>query len=653
MPGQIPDFERPLTHTRPSSHRPLTEVPDYRSRGPSPYRQWSRSPTRYRTQAHYPDRSPSPGWYEEHYGGRSHPPSYYHQRDREERGRYAGPASYGSPRAGSPDISEVPRPSHPPSHRPSRPVSYVPVEEGRRSPSRSLSISEHDEQERAGGHPTSRPGTAHPSEYPRSPTYDQQSPRHVEEEAEIQERLPPLSRGPSVISPRAPSRAPSVTHAALPTVVQVGHPESIRTRSPLPEGDEYEEGVPIGELEDQLRHAPYDGFIPRTGTGPTVPGTVYEEEGAPGAPAPSEWQGARPGDLSFDEAAQARLQRFDEYEGHMQDVTRAAEEAENAREDAFRHNEEERDRIFEENEARRENEAAQRRDAIWQDLESRLGALPPASPVAPILPSEEALPVPPPGEVVEEVVEEDMGTATPEHASIIESIRSSTRDAAAARDERISQIIKDEREEVGRQFEIMMADRTRHDEELAAERARVEEERNRRIAELEEELSRVRGELEAEKQLRVTEEAERREIERAETIERDEAVRAQLGDITNLVQEQRDECQRKKELNEERWNEKLTRREEKKAEADAMREMLAEILAETRAAKQSCEEDRQHAAQRSGTSHAICAAFYQHAHCRVQTTSSNSLKSSVVKMPDCARCLRHSQIVCFPSTCAR
>lgn len=388
--------------------------------------------------------------------------------------------------------------------------------------------------------------------------------------------------------------------------------------------EEYEEGAhpsELEELEKQLRQAPSGvPFIPTSrseggASRPAPPGTVYgepfhgehplseegtfEEDRAGAHPIPSGPSG--PGDLAYDDAERARHERFGEVERQMLDLTRATEEAENAREDAFRHNEESRDRIFEENEARRDQEAVERRDEIWRDLEGRLATLPAPSPTPVPIPTEEPIPVPAGEEEFEEHGEGAEGLGSAERpASIIETIRSSARDAAVQRDTQIAEIVKGEREETARQFDLVMEDRRRHDEELAEERRRLHEERDRRIVELEEELARVRGELDNEKQLRITEEAERREMERAETIERDEAVRQQLGDITNLVQEQRDECQMKKELSEERWNEKLTRREEKKADMDALKEMMSEMLAVQRAAKEACEEDRANAVTKSG-----------------------------------------------------
>jgi len=62
----------------------------------------------------------------------------------------------------------------------------------------------------------------------------------------------------------------------------------------------------------------------------------------------------------------------------------AAEEAEDRREGEYRQHEEDRMRLFLDHEARRNEEARQRNDAIWRELESRLAALPPAPAAAPI-----------------------------------------------------------------------------------------------------------------------------------------------------------------------------------------------------------------------------------------------------------------------------
>jgi hypothetical protein len=175
-----------------------------------------------------------------------------------------------------------------------------------------------------------------------------------------------------------------------------------------------------------------------------------------------------------------------------------------------------------------------------------------------------------------------------EAASIIES----SRIASSRYAREIREIIEAERDEMIREREAAEAERERLRAEADAERARLSEEREARIQRLEEELSAVRAELENEKQQRVTEEAETRERERQETLERDEAVRNQLGDITNLVQDQRDECARKKELMDERWAEKEGRRLQKDSQLAELRDMVAKIVEDREADRIRAEEER-------------------------------------------------------------
>lgn len=129
------------------------------------------------------------------------------------------------------------------------------------------------------------------------------------------------------------------------------------------------------------------------------------------------------------------------------------------------------------------------------------------------------------------------------------------------------------------------ADREKLRAELDAARAQVEEECQAKIL-AQEELARVREELENAKQQRIPEE------ERQGALERDEAVRNQLGDITNLVQDQRDECARKRELMDERWAEKQMRREQKDTKMQDLYDMVAKIVEDREAEKVRAEEER-------------------------------------------------------------
>ena len=85
-------------------------------------------------------------------------------------------------------------------------------------------------------------------------------------------------------------------------------------------------------------------------------------------------------------------------------------------------------------------------------------------------------------------------------------------------------------------------------------------------------------------------------------LERDEGVHAQLIDITNLVQEQRDECIKKKELMDERWNEKMNRRVEKDAQIGNLYDMVTRIIEDREAERIRREEERIAAESRPGMS---------------------------------------------------
>ena len=305
----------------------------------------------------------------------------------------------------------------------------------------------------------------------------------------------------------------------------------------------------------------------------------------------------------------------------MGDLDEAATEAEDRRERIFRENEEARQGIFDEAELGRAEEAAHRRNQIWADLEERLRTLPPATVAAvphsdvgsiqsihvaestasvhtpPITPTIPVTPVVPGSPVPLPVVEPAEHVSIPEDAaSIVQSMRT----AAARHAEEIREIVELEREQMANERAELAAERERMMEELHQGRARLDEEREARIAELETELAQVKADLEAERALRVSEEADRRERERSEDLERHEAVHTQLSDITNLVQEQRDECARKKELMDERWSEKLNRRVEKDAQIGNLYDMVTRIIEDREAERIRREEERIAAESRPG-----------------------------------------------------
>jgi hypothetical protein len=302
-----------------------------------------------------------------------------------------------------------------------------------------------------------------------------------------------------------------------------------------------------------------------------------------------------PRDLAYADAEHGRQERFEDLERHLNDTADALNAAEDRREHAFRENEDARERIFTENEQRRTEEAVERQNQIWRDLEDRLNAI--------------ALPVPPPGTL-------PVGTepGSPEPSGIEPEIPSVHRDddavsvdsmrrAAVLYADEIKEIVRLEREQIEREREAAAAERERMLADVREERARLDEEREARIRGLEEELATVKAELENERQLKITEEAERHERERMENMERDEAVRAQLGDITNLVQEQRDECARKKELMDQRWEEKMNRRGEKDNQLSGLYDMINKIIEDREAERVRLDEERIAAESKPGKLH--------------------------------------------------
>ncbi|KAJ7445230.1 hypothetical protein B0H11DRAFT_434562 [Mycena galericulata] len=124
--------------------------------------------------------------------------------------------------------------------------------------------------------------------------------------------------------------------------------------------------------------------VPQSAYSEQCPGATLAEEPIrplPGRPISPGRYSPRPAVTPFPvDSAQAdaereRLERLAEVENRPQGVAQDAAEAEDQREREFRKNEEDRERIFMESEQRREQEARERQDAIWRDMEG-LGAPP-------------------------------------------------------------------------------------------------------------------------------------------------------------------------------------------------------------------------------------------------------------------------------------
>ncbi|KAJ7253065.1 hypothetical protein B0H12DRAFT_1233772 [Mycena haematopus] len=292
------------------------------------------------------------------------------------------------------------------------------------------------------------------------------------------------------------------------------------------------------------------------------------EEGArplpgPGRVSPRPTVTPFPVDLDRANAEREQLDRLADVENRLQEVAVQAQDAEEQRERDFRNSEEERTRLFMEAEARREQEAREHQDAIWRDAEG-LGPPPPRPPT----------------------VHTDVGDGASIH-----SVRASE-EAASLLAASIKDTVEAEREQFAREREEMAIERARLEAERDAARAALMAEKEARVRALEEELATLRGELDNEKQLRSTEDAEARERERQAFAESSEATRVQLGDITDLIQGQRDACEQKKTLMEERWNEKQERRQNKEFKWVELRDMVQKIHDDMEADRARAEDAR-------------------------------------------------------------
>ena len=306
-----------------------------------------------------------------------------------------------------------------------------------------------------------------------------------------------------------------------------------------------------------------------------------------------------PGALDLEDLERERNERFGELERQIADTVGTLQEAEASRDQAFRGNEDERQRIFEDHENRRDQEAAERRDAVWRELEDRLANLVQQVP----------LPVPPPPEPASGAGEEapapgeesslpDVVPGAPverpaDVQSVVESMRGLAQDAASRHAQEILDTVRLEREELMRERELAQAERERQQAELEAARQRYDEDRDARIRALEEELASVRAELANERQLRLTEESERREREGVEMLERDEAMRQQLEQLTELVSQQREQLERNQELSEQHWTEKQQWMEECNSSNAELHRLVQQVIDDRAEDRAACDADRE------------------------------------------------------------
>lgn len=323
-------------------------------------------------------------------------------------------------------------------------------------------------------------------------------------------------------------------------------------------------------------------------------------------PPPRSHRSATPIELQDVEHERERHERLGAIERHLHDVALAATQAEDEREAEFRRNEEHREKIFLENQERREHEDRERTEHLWDTLQSRLEALPPARPLhelsdRPSLtrsPSTRSqTPRTPTLEVISEASTEPRPetprlSADLETKSIASSMRSVVEGVASRHAEDILETVRLEREEFAREREAAATERERLMNEAEETRRQFQEEQAARIRALEEELVVVKADLQGEKQARMAEEADIRERERAESLERDELLRAQLNDITNLLQDNRDITAQKKIDSDNRYAEKAARRQNKAVETLELREMIQKIHDDLQAEIQRATDER-------------------------------------------------------------
>lgn len=451
-----------------------------------------------------------------------------------------------------------------------------------------------------------------PSRTPTLQTYI--PPPHVRSSAE-----PPahgarssLTRSPEILSPPS-TRSPP---AQLLRQERSGSPVYI-SRRPSEQRSTFE-GRPIEQVEHEVStgrppvaesdtgYSDYDSPLP------VPPRRLASTIHLP----PKSHRSATPIELQDVEHERERHERLGAIERHLHDVALAATQAEDGREAEFRRNEEHREKIFLENQERREHENRERTEHLWDTLQSRLEALPPARPLHELSdrasltrsPSTRSqTPRAPTLEVISEASTEPRPetprlSADLETKSIASSMRSVVEGVASRHAEDILETVRLEREEFAREREAAATERERLMNEAEETRRQFQEEQAARIRALEEELAVVKADLQGEKQARMAEEADIRERERAESLERDELLRAQLNDITNLLQDNRDITAQKKIDSDNRYAEKAARRQNKAVETLELREMIQKIHDDLQAEIQRATDERIQNQSKPGTS---------------------------------------------------
>ncbi|KAL4251010.1 hypothetical protein ABKN59_006567 [Abortiporus biennis] len=428
------------------------------------------------------------------------------------------------------------------------------------------------------------------------------------------------SRTPSRAAAGRPSRAPAVDEEVRPVPAPVPHEGGPVMHEVIPEeGESLYEPPSEHEAAPHVVLAPHEEGPPPTTAPADIAKAVLEPvQPPPPVSYPPPHAPSYPLELELADAERERADRFEDLERQANQLIQATVEGEDQRETAFRANEDERERLFLEHERRRDEEAMQRREEMQRLIDERLAAIPLIAPIPVPPPHGDMTPqssVPPsptiasvlePGPEEHEETEETQEPLMrpppePDTQTIIETVSSAAQEAAARHAQEIRETIDAEREFMRREFEEERAERDRQRAQFEEERQREREDCDERVRALQAQIDSLTAELESERQMRMTEEGQRRDAERAEDIERADAVTNQLSDITNLVQQQREECELKKVEESQKELEKQERRLAKDAKWQAMQDMINQLLADRQADRDREEEERLAAADRPGT----------------------------------------------------
>ena len=383
---------------------------------------------------------------------------------------------------------------------------------------------------------------------------------------------------------RAPRPPPSTIESQL-RAARDGEPvipivPSDRPRSPIPEVHRFpDEGRP----------------------GDAVPILARPlSRGAPISPIPR-GPPSGPGDLAMFDEINERLTRISEHERRLAEIAQLAEEREERRERQFQEHEDERDRLFQEHEDLRDAETREHREEVLRDIVEQ------APHIAPPPMEEPPLPVPTPDERAAALPGEEVPSIEIEYEDVpaeSESIRTIPIAEPVPpviphmpQLQEILDLLRIQQAEAADQRAAEAEENQRLREEAETDRQRAKEECDKRIADLEAELERVKGELERERGLREEEERLRMEAEQ-HAAERHEAVMAQLGDLTHLMNQQREDCVRKDQITEARYNDKLIRQGQKDEQLGQMYAMLESVLRDNATEREVRERERQEAAER-------------------------------------------------------